>query len=397
MILSALDRLRTRVGFVAQPLAADTIGRVAMLAPMDQLLAHFDALTSRQNPRPFLQAALARISAEGDLKSWCWGAQASVTARLRVASVSKIATAHAVLAIAQSGALDLAAPLATYLPELDVLPSIPIATLLNHTSGLTDVAGYVVEPPSSLLTHVAENATLVVTTPPGRFFRYANLNYLLLGHVLERAAGDRFDRLLAAHVLKPAGVEGGFNWAGVPPSARADRLPLRQRVGDARRITADAPDADWGADLVLSDGRGIDLSSYTPGSATSLFSPHAGLRANVSELARLARLIGAQIPSARKQRTETWTFTRATPNGEDCDGLFTRFGHGLTIYRAHPQIPGHLVGHAGHAMGFTGGAWYNLATETAWAYYLTGAPDQTAGLETEVFYDADELPIMQAL
>ena len=367
-----------------------------MLAPMDQLLAHFDALTSRQNPRPFLQAALAQITAEGDLQSWCWGARASVTARLRVASISKMATAHAVLAVAERGALDLAAPLATYLPELDVLPSIPIATLLNHTSGLTDVAGYVVAPPSALLTHVAKHAKAIITTPPGRFFRYANLNYLLLGHVLERAAGDRFDRLLAAHVLRPAGIEGGFNWAGVTPTARADHQPLRQTVGEALRITADAPNADWGADLILSDGRGIDLSADMPGSATSLFSPHAGLRANVIELARLARLIGAHTPTAQTQRTETWTFNPDPPNGEDCGGLFTRFGHGLAIYRAHPRIPGHLVGHAGHAMGFTGGAWYNLTTRTAWAYYLTGAPDQTAGLETEVFYDADELPIMQA-
>lgn len=393
MILSTPDRAQTRVRFVARRLANDTLGPGPMLAPMDQLLAHFDALTSRQNPRPFLQAALARITAEGDLQSWCWGAQASVTARLRVASISKMATARAVLAVAQGAALDLAEPLATYLPELAALPVIPVATLLDHTSGLTDAAGYVVDPPSSLLSHVVQNAKTIVATPPGRFFRYANLNYLLLGHVLERAAGDRFDRLLAAHVLQPAGIEGGFNWTGVPLAARADRLPLRQRVGGALRITADAPNADWGADLVLSDGRGIDLSSYATGSATSLFSPHAGLRANVTEL---ARLVGAQTPTARQQRTETWTFTPDPPNGEDCDGLFTRFGHRLTIYREHPRIPGHLIGHAGHAMGFTGGAWYNLATRTAWAYYLTGAPDQTAGLETEVFYDADELPIMQA-
>jgi hypothetical protein len=95
------------------------------------------------------------------------------------------------------------------------------------------------------------------------------------------------------------------------------------------------------------------------------------------------------------QAQVAWQFDPASPNGEDCDGLFTAFGLGLTIYEDHPRIPGHLIGHAGHALGFTGGVWHNVQTGTSHAYFLTGGRDETEGLDTEAFYGAAELAIMQ--
>ena len=79
------------------------------------------------------------------------------------------------------------------------------------------------------------------------------------------------------------------------------------------------------------------------------------------------------------------------------DGLFPEVGLGLTTYRRHDRIPGHLTGHAGHALGFSGGVWCDMTTGTGWAYALTGGRDETEGLDEETFFGGAELAIFQAM
>jgi hypothetical protein len=118
---------------------------------------------------------------------------------------------------------------------------------------------------------------------------------------------------------------------------------------------------------------------------------------NIVEAARLARFLADGSPAAVLQRQLEWRFDPAARNGEDCDGLFTAFGLGLTVYQHHARIPGHLIGHAGHALGFTGGVWHNVQTGVSHAYFLTGGRDETEGLDQETFYGAAELAVMQKL
>jgi hypothetical protein len=198
-------------------------------------------------------------------------------------------------------------------------------------------------------------------------------------------------------VLQPSGIAGGFNWAGVPLPERQNRLALYQRGSTGLQVEADADGADWHADLIWRGGRGHGFASYRLAHDTSLLSPHAGLRMNIIEAARLARYLGEPSPAGQLQRQIAWQYDPKARNGEDCDGLFTQFGLGLTVYHRHPRLPGHLVGHAGHALGFTGGVWYNVDTGMSHAYFLTGSRDETEGLDSEVFYGPDELSIMQQL
>ncbi len=370
---------------------------------IEDLLAHLRALTHRADGTGYRDAALAQILPDGHTQSWMFGGNGHVGSRVRTASMSKAATAHAALTLVLEGQLSLDADIGDILAE-HTLPQAcyqrPIAVrhLLNHTSGLSDDAGYIIDPNKDLFDFLMANAGEVVSgRTPGSFFCYANMNYLLLGHVIEAITEARFDLVIEAHVLRAANIQGGFNWCGVSVPDRDNHLALYQRQQGKLVRTADHPDTHWEAELIWRDGRGIDISAYVPGAATSIFSPHSGLRATVAELARLARLIGGDSPVSRLQREETWRFDPDQKNGEDCDGLFTRFGHGLTIYRDHPLIPSHLVGHAGHALGLTGGLWHNMDSGVSWAYFLTGAPDLTQGLNHEVFYDPDELAIMRAL
>lgn len=340
----------------------------------------------------FLNGGLARISPDGREDARVFGrvapgggALVDPGVRLRIASISKAATARAVVATQP----DLDRDIRTVL-DWDAPAPITLARLLSHCSGLTDHGGYVVDPPASVTRFI--DATPAAWSGQVGFFRYANLNYILLGMALERITGRRFDAVLRDLVLAPAGIQGGFNWVGVSPR-RA--LPVWQRRGTVLTCEADGPGSDWQADLIWRGGRGVSLDGYRIGQDTTLLSPHAGLRMSVIETARLARLLASDDPVGRAQRYPRWVFDGQ--NGEDCGGLFTAFGAGVTLYRDHPRIPGPLVGHAGHALGFSGGAWANDATGEAWAYFLNGSADLTDGQDEEAFYDPDEAAIMAAL
>ncbi len=335
-------------------------------------------------PDGFTHAALARIGPDGTEEAWSWGG-APVGARMRMASISKLATARAVVA----AGIDPAAPVSQWLNH-PALRHVRVGDLLSHTSGLTDHAGYIADPPASPLEFL--DAPLAVAgTVPGAFFRYANLNYMLAGLILERATGQRFDALLRRLVLDPAGIAGGFNWVGAPRDAV---LPVAQWTGGALVVQADGPGTDWSADLIWRDGVGASLEDYRIGADTALFSPHAGLRVSVAEAARLVRF-ALSGPAGEVMLRPRWRHDGT--NGMDCDGLFTAFGLGVTLYDDHPRIPGHLAGHAGHALGFTGGVWRDMARGTCWAYALNGSPDLTEDSGDEAFYAGPEARIMESL
>lgn len=366
------------------------------MSAFEEIATRLDALCGSDGR--FLAGGVARIGPDGAETAHVTGRIApggvqwrDPSLRMRMASVSKMATARAVVAVAADRGVAMDTPVSTLLPDMD-LPKVTLAHLLAHISGLTDRAGYVVEPPASVAAFLAEHPDAVSGTAPGAFFRYANLNYILLGMALERMAGARFDVVLRRFVLEPAGIAGGFNWSGV---AVRRALPMWQRHGGSLTCEADGPDTDWTAPVVWRGGHGLSAVRYRMGRDTTLFSPHAGLRMSLPEAARLALFVARDDAVGRTQRERRWQFDGT--NGEDCGGLFTAFGAGVTIYRDHPRIPGPLIGHAGHALGFTGGAWANEATGEAWAYALNGSADLTEGQDEEAFYDADEAEIMALL
>ena len=357
----------------------------------------------------YLNAGYAVITGDGHAEAFVTGRTAphgarfvDTTTRVRMASIAKAATARAVCALIVRGEIALDASVADLLtwqtvPDGLRSPAVTVRHLLAHTSGLTDHAGYLVDAGESLTAFIAANPRAISGRVPGDYFAYANLNYILLGHVMEVVTDRRFDVILRETVLGPAGIEGGFNWAGVPVPDRANHLPLYQRGDDGLTVQADADDAAWQADLIWRGGRGHGFAAYRLGKDTSLLSPHAGLRMNIVEAARLARFLCDGSAAAQLQGEVQWQFDPRLQNGEDCDGLFTAFGLGLTIYKNHPRIPGHLIGHAGHALGFTGGVWHNVETNTSHAYFLTGGRDETEGQDQETFYGPAELSIMNEL
>jgi CubicO group peptidase (beta-lactamase class C family) len=121
-------------------------------------------------------------------------------------SIGKTFTAAIALPLADEGALDLEAPVTTYLPWFDVRsPYEPIALehLLMHTSGLIRGADMTADSRFDVWA-LRETETGFA---PGEQFYYSNVGYRTLGYVLEAAAGAPYRELLRIRVLEPLGLE----------------------------------------------------------------------------------------------------------------------------------------------------------------------------------------------
>jgi beta-lactamase class C len=144
-----------------------------------------------------------------------------------VASISKLATALTLLRLADSGALNLDAPLWQYLPEAvsarDDAPGsgVTLRTLLSHTSGLPyDLPSSLAPYNSQLDWPALAQACLQtpLTSPPHKHVLYSNVGPGLCAIVVERLTGRVFHTVLEEQVLTPLGIEG---YLGVEPP----RLP----------------------------------------------------------------------------------------------------------------------------------------------------------------------------
>jgi serine beta-lactamase-like protein LACTB len=141
---------------------------------------------------------------------------ASPATAYRVGSISKLFTAIALLQLVERGKVDLARPLAEYLPDLGIenpflagAGPVLLRQVPSHVAGLPrepaigsyfDGSGAT---PADALRSV-RGATLV--HPPGRVLKYSNLGVSLLGSVIERASGETYSAYQEKHVLGPLGM-----------------------------------------------------------------------------------------------------------------------------------------------------------------------------------------------
>ena len=128
--------------------------------------------------------------------------------------MTKLFTATAVLQLAEKGEAALSNPISDYVPECRLKgPGIlTVRHLLSHTSGLANPI------PVSWVHLAGENGPSLdelterllgkhpkLSFAPGSRFSYSNLNYLLLGQLIERVSGERYETYVTRHVLEPLG------------------------------------------------------------------------------------------------------------------------------------------------------------------------------------------------
>jgi CubicO group peptidase (beta-lactamase class C family) len=128
-------------------------------------------------------------------------------------STTKSFTALAVMQLVEAGKVELDAPVQRYLPwfrvaDAQAAAQITVRHLVHQTSGLPGLPGMITmadldQSPDAAERQARSLSTLKLTRPVGAAFEYSNLNYNLLGLIVEAASGESYPAYVQAHIFAP--------------------------------------------------------------------------------------------------------------------------------------------------------------------------------------------------
>jgi len=324
------------------------------------------------------------------------GRRVTIDDPVRVASVSKMVTAIGVMQLVDAGKLDLNSDVSRWLgwplrnPNFPARP-ITLSMLLSHTASVREHDDdYVIPLGGSLQQVMADPRNWDSQHGPGDgYFSYVNLNYPIIGSIVERVTGERFDLWMHEHVLGPMKLDACFNWPTCSDAGVARAVELDDPGG--KPVKDDLHGQRPSCPVFVKEGASCDLAQWRAGENGSLFSPQGGLRISARGLARIGRMLlnggtldGVRILSPRAVDlllTQVWTFNGN--NGQTDGGFYCSAGNGS--HRLPNRVPGCaddlgtggaiLVGHAGDAYGMKSGLWIDRQRGRGIAYFVTGVPD----------------------
>lgn len=147
---------------------------------------------------------IVKIAAYGtaDLEA---GARANLQSPFQIASTTKLMTSALLMQLVGEGKIDLDVPVARYIEgapaEWDTMT---VRHLVSHTSGLPRVA---VPPDLATPADAVELAKKQkLAARPGEVAAYGSLDFSLVAYIIEKAAGQPLEALLAERIWQPAGM-----------------------------------------------------------------------------------------------------------------------------------------------------------------------------------------------
>ena len=337
--------------------------------------------------------------------------------RFRIASVSKPFTVFTLLQLMEQGKLDLDADIGDYLGfrlRNPHFPDVPITSrmLASHTSSLRDGKVYCISPERSVAEFFSPEGDYwedgAHFAPPGQapgaYFSYCNLNYGLLGTIIEAVTGERFDLYQKAHILRQLDTHADY----VPGNFSREEFEKLGTIYQKKDATGNWNENgpwhgkadDYGGiqpprDTVFLQNpyaeevrEACRLDDYRPGRNATPFSPAGGLRISCEELSHALEMWmndgnyrGEQVlspDSVRLMASSQWTYDPARRNGSDYGGSILSYG--LGAYRMAGASSARLcrdreidfVGHTGEAFGTISILCFRPGTKDGFLYVMNG-------------------------
>ncbi len=257
----------------------------------------------------------------------------------RIASISKSFSATSIMQLIGAGKLSLDDDFSNLVGFKVRNPAYPntvitLRMIMSHTSSINDSQGYfnfdVINPGKN-----PNYARCYRSYEPGKGYAYCNLNYNMVGAVIEKISGERFDRYVKHHVLGPLDLYGGYC---------VDSLDSRRFV---TLYDYDSVSQKLKADPAAYAPRREEIKNYVMGYSTPVFSPTGGMKISATDLARYMMMHmdygksnGVRIIS---KKSEKLMQTKVS----DREG-----GYGLALRASADLIPGKIMmGHTGSAYG----------------------------------------------
>ncbi len=251
----------------------------------------------------------------------------------RIASISKLFTATAVMQLRDAGKLDLDAPVKAYLPWFalkEVFPDAPAITvrnLITHTSGLPRESAF---PYWSEGFAFPERQEMIAalpgqqpTLPPFTKWKYSNLAVALAGEVVSAVSGLEYPEYVQRFIFDPLGMTGAYARLEAPGPELLATGYGRKLPGKPRQVMPF-----------------IDCKAITPA---------ANLATNVVDLAKFAMLQFRKGPAGQAQILDGWTLAEMRRPQWIFPDWKGGWGLGFMLWRLDGKT---YIGHGGSLQGF---------------------------------------------
>jgi len=154
-----------------------------------------------------------------------------------IGSLTKSFTALAIMHLAENGKVELDAPVQRYLPwftlaDPQAAAQITVRHMLNQTSGLSSIPGMIAlgnfdDTPGATEQQARSLATFKPARPVGSAFEYSNMNFNLLGLVVEAASGETYAGYIQNHIYAPLDMQHSYTSKA---AAQQDGLAVGYRM-----------------------------------------------------------------------------------------------------------------------------------------------------------------------
>ena len=290
----------------------------------------------------------------------------------RIASISKSFSATSIMQLAERKKLSIDQDVSELIGFKVRNPKFPetvitLRLMMSHLSSINDSQGYfsldAINPEKN-----PNWAKSYSHYEPGKGYAYCNLNFNMIGAIIEKISGERFDQYVIKHVLDPLGLYGGYDVDGLDKSRFASIYEYR--ADSSKFILSESAYAS----------RAKDISNYAMGYTTPVFSPTGGMKISATDLAQymlmhnnLGKYKGKRIISKKSaQQMQT--------------ALSEEEGYGFAIETTSKMIPGKTMkGHTGVAYGLFSAMFFHPEEKFGIVVISNGcAPGYSEGYNTVI-------------
>jgi CubicO group peptidase (beta-lactamase class C family) len=290
----------------------------------------------------------------------------------RIASISKSFSATSIMQLAERKKLSIDQDVSELIGFKVRNPKFPetvitLRLMMSHLSSINDSQGYfsldAINPEKN-----PNWAKSYSNYEPGKGYAYCNLNFNMIGTIIEKVSAERFDQYVIKHVLDPLKLYGGYDVDGLDKSRFASIYEYR---ADSTKF-------------VLSEGayasRAAEISKYTMGYSTPIFSPTGGMKISAPDLARYmlmhsnyGKYKGKRIISKKSAQQMQIAMSEEE-------------GYGFAIETTSKLIPGKtLKGHTGVAYGLFSSMYFHPEEKFGIVVISNGcAPGYSDGYNTVI-------------
>ncbi|UKT65711.1 serine hydrolase domain-containing protein [Pedobacter mucosus] len=286
----------------------------------------------------------------------------------RIASISKSFSATSIMQMVEAGKISLEDDFGDLVGFKIRNPQFPdqkitLKMALSHRSSLNDSQGYlnldVINPAKN-----PDYAKCYSNNKPGTTYDYCNLNFNLIGTIIEKQSNERFDNYVKGHILNPLGLYAGYCVDSLDSTRFVN---LYEYNANAKKYSV--------ASAAYAPRR-LEIKNYIMGYSTPIFSPTGGMKISATDLAKYMTMNmnygtynGVKVISKKSSKL------MQTPLSEE-------EGYGLAIRTADDLIPGEkLKGHTGSAYGLYSTMFFNPKKKFGIVVITNGIiPTYTGGL-----------------